>query len=168
MEKYKDTINELNKEFEAKNANSYYRITLEDKMKNIMKKIDEILRTKCPNEIQKVQSLMQENNVNGRIQMVPIQGKENELMNATQDLIKCQGSMLQLFTSIQGITKITETLISDELDLCVKDCFKIDNEENAKTCLKFCYHNTFNYTLTASQKMVEKTINTVEEQMKKL
>ena len=168
MEKYADFINECSKEFEAKNTNNYYRITLSDKMSNIVKKVDELTKTKCPEQLQRIQSLMQFKNVEGRNQAVPVEGKELEAQKALQDLVQCQGPLGQMLIGIQSVNKISETIVSNELQLCLEDCINIENEDNAKSCIKTCFNNTFKYTLTASQKLMENTARQIEEQLKKL
>jgi hypothetical protein len=168
MEKYTEFINECVKELEAKNMNNYYRISLSDKMSNIMKKLDEVTKKKCPEQVERVQSLIKMNNLDGKAQAVPIEGKEAEAQRAVHDLMQCQGQLSQMLVGIQGISNITETIVIDQLELCVNDCININNEDEAKKCIKTCYKNTYDYTLTASHKFVEKTLEGIEEQINKL
>lgn len=168
MEKYSEFINECVKDLEAKNLNNFQRISISDKMSNILKKLDEITKKRCPEQVERLQSLIKVNNVDGSTQAVPIEGKESEAQKAFQDLMQCQGQLSQMLVGIQGVSKITESIVVEQLDLCVNDCVNIDNEESAKSCIKACYKNTYDYTLTASQKFMERTLAGIEDQLNKL
>jgi hypothetical protein len=166
MEKYSEFIKECDKEIEARNMNNYYRITLSDKMSNLIKKFQEVTKRKCPEQYERVQSFIKVNNVDGK--PVIAEGKEAEVQRAFQDLMQCQGPSSQLFVGIQGINKITETIVLEQLGLCINDCVNINNEDEAKKCIKTCYKSTYDYTLTACHKFMEQTLGGIEEQINKL
>jgi hypothetical protein len=166
MEKYSSFIYECTKEFEANVKNSYSAISITDKMKTVFNKVEEVTKARCPQQYQKYQSLI--NNINGQNQPLLVQGKELEAQKAAEELMQCQGHLGQVFLAIQAVSKMSETLMSNELQLCLEDSIKIENEEDAKKSIKTCFNYTFKYTLTASHKMIEQSIRQVDELLKKL
>jgi hypothetical protein len=167
MEKYIEFIKECGKDYESKVKNNFSQITLADKMKKVEKKLEEVSMKKCPEQFERFNNLVEVSNINGKTQIAPKEGKNLEAQQAFNELRKCQGELSQIIPGIQGMINITQVLLVDQLDLCVLDCVKIENEDDAKKCIKGCFTNIYNYTLTANQKIMDRSLTTFEEQLNK-
>lgn len=117
--------------------------------------------------MQIVQELIQIENTENQ-QFKINKGKESEAQQALMDLTQCQGNLSQAILSIQAITNITDVLISDQLNFCLNDCVKNEQEEEGKKCIRTCYDSIYNHALPATHKLMDNTISKLEEQMNKL
>jgi hypothetical protein len=168
MEKYEKYLQELENDFKNKIQNNPTSVTISDKTMGITKKIDQIVQSKCPEQLARVKDLCSFSTNNGQLEIKYQPSKEQEANEALKRLDQCQGQLSNYYLAIESIAGIAITTINAQLDSCVRDCVSTNNNNEAKSCIRNCFDYTYKYTFNTFQKLTLNQIEMVENELKKI
>lgn len=165
-------IDELNKEFENKLQGDSAAIFLQDKLNDLVKKINEKIYAKCAFQIQKLNkyAVMQEN-PDKSITLNKNPGQEALADQALVELEECQSNYSQLLSSLNIFSNFAEVVAQKQTDYCINDCINnniLEKDESLKSCVRNCYNMTVSYTGKASKDIIVKQIETIDEYINKI
>jgi hypothetical protein len=168
MDKYQTYLNELEGDFRKQIRENPSTLSISDRTKNMLAKIEQIIQRKCSKEVARVKDLCSFETNNGQIDIKYKPGREKEAEEALKQLDNCQGNIPSFYMGLESLADVSIKVINNQLDICVKDCLNLDTETSSKSCMKGCFDHTYRYTFNIFQKMTISQIDNIENEINKI
>jgi hypothetical protein len=137
----KNLINQYIKQYQSQPQ----EIELNKKYKQLYDETQNLINTKCKEEIDKLNELSKYINQNKNSKPTIEKGKENEIKKALESFELCKLQYSIPLNKTNEFNSFANGIFIKQLNICLDNCDK-SNSSNYEECYKQCFDNGFKYT----------------------